>query len=104
MNPQGAALPRSCNLSLCGFVGSSFPLLVQRLLLQPVIRHIDAAAKPHPRETFGIMEKVVKDLGQSWSSAGKVVHGVAELHRMALGLLVVSVEVIFELLQRARQA
>src|SRR5262249_32695567 len=95
---------RGVATSSCGFVRSSFSLFVQRLLLQPVIRHIDAAAKPHPGETFGIVQKVIKDLGQSRSSAGKVVHRVAELHRMALSLLVVSVEVIFELLQRARQA
>lgn len=40
---------------LCSFMRSSSALFEQRLLLQPVICHVDAAAKPHTREALGVL-------------------------------------------------
>src|SRR3990170_4033076 len=50
-----------------------FPVLAT-LVLQPEVRHVDAAAEPYPRVTFDIIYEVIKDLCQTRSPAGKVVH------------------------------
>jgi hypothetical protein len=57
--------------SLGSFVRFSFSPLVQRLLLQPVIRRGDAAAKPHIGKALGVLEKSVKGLCQSRPTAGE---------------------------------
>ena len=52
-------------------------------LLQPILRHVDAAAKPHAGVSLHVLQKILDDLRQSGPSAGEVMNRQAKLHRMA---------------------